>query len=71
MIAGRAPFQGANRASLTSAILTHEPPPVSSIVPGAHASLDRIVKKCLAKDPDERWQSSQDLAAALRWSTDE
>ena len=71
MTTGRAPFQGASRASLTSAILTHEPPPVSSLVSDAHAGLDRIVRKCLAKAPDERWQSSQDLASALRWSTDE
>ena len=66
-----APFQGNSRASLTAAILTHDPPPVSSLVAAAPASLDRIVKKCLTKDPDERWQSARDLASALQWSKDD
>jgi hypothetical protein len=66
-----APFQGNSRASLTAAILTHDPPPVSSLVAAAPASLDRIVKKCLTKDPDERWQSVRDLASALQWSKDD
>ena len=55
MITGRAPFQGTNQAGLTAAILTHEPPPISSWIPTAPASLDRVVKKCLFKDHDERW----------------
>ncbi len=71
MITGRAPFQGTNQAGLTAAILTHEPPPISSWIPTAPASLDRVVKKCLFKDHDERWQSAKDLASALRWSADD
>ena len=71
MITGRAPFQGTSQASLTAAILTHEPPPLSSRIPTTPASLDRVVKKCLSKDPDERWQSANDLASALRWSSDD
>ena len=71
MITGRAPFQGTSQASLTAAILTHEPPPISSRIPTTPASLDRVVKKCLSKDPDERWQSANDLASALRWSADD
>ena len=71
MITGRAPFQGTSQASLTAAILTHEPPPLSSRIPTTPASLDRVVKKCLSKDPDERWQSANDLASALRWSADD
>jgi eukaryotic-like serine/threonine-protein kinase len=67
MTTGRRPFQGKSRASLAAAILTEDPPSVSSIVPLAPASLDRIVRKCLAKDPDERWQSARDLASELRW----
>ena len=68
---GRAPFQGASHASLAAAILTHEPPSISSQIPATPASLDRVVKKCLSKDPDERWQSARDLASALRWSADD
>ena len=56
---------------MTAAILTHEPPPISSRIPTTPASLDRVVKKCLSKDPDERWQSANDLASALRWSADD
>ena len=71
MVTGRAPFQAKSRAGLTAAILTHEPPAVSSLVSMAPPSLDRIVAKCLSKDPDERWQSARDLASALRWSMDD
>ena len=71
MTTGRPPFQGTSPASLTAAILTHEPPPISSRIPTTPASLDRVVKKCLSKDPDERWQSANDLASALRWSADD
>ena len=67
MATGQRPFQGSSHASLTAAILTHEPPPVSSLTPLAPVILDRIVRKCLAKNPDERWQSAHDLAAELRW----
>jgi hypothetical protein len=71
MATRRAPFTGPSRASLAAAILTHQPPPVSSLAPSTPASLTRIVEKCLAKNPDHRWQSVRDLGAALRWSADE
>ena len=71
MMTGRVPFRGASRASLTAAILTYHPPPVSTLVAMAPASLDRIVTKCLCKDPDDRWQSARDLASALRWILDD
>jgi Tol biopolymer transport system component len=71
MITGSSPFQGTSQASLAAAILTHEPLPISSRLPAAPASLDRVVERCLAKDPDERWQSAKDLASALRWSADD
>jgi serine/threonine protein kinase len=71
MTTGRAPFHGTSRASLTAAILTHQPPPVSSTVPETPRNLDRIAQKCLAKDPEERWQNARDLAAALRWISDD
>ena len=71
MCAGRPPFEGRSRASLMAAILTHEPQSLSSLRGGVPASLDRIVRKCLAKDPNDRWQSASDLAAALLWSRDD
>ena len=47
--------------------MSAEPPPVSTSRDGCPPSLDRIVKKCLAKDPDGRWQDAGDLAAELQW----
>ena len=71
MTAGRPPFEGRSGASVMAAILTHEPQPLSGVRPGVPGSVDRVVKKCLAKDPDERWQSASDLTSALVWSRDD
>ena len=71
MTSGRPPFEGRSPANVMAAILTHDPQPVSSAQPGVPASVDRIVTKCLAKDPDDRWQSAADLMAALLWSRDD
>ncbi|HEV8254005.1 MAG TPA: protein kinase [Vicinamibacteria bacterium] len=67
MATGRRAFAGQSRASLIAAILSAEPPPISSIQPLSPPALDRIVRTCLAKDPDERWQSAHDVAAELKW----
>jgi hypothetical protein len=67
MVCGRRPFAGDSRASLMAAIVTAEPPPLTSMLPQAPASLERLILRCLAKDPDERWQTARDLAAELRW----
>jgi len=66
MLAGRPAFEGKTRASLLGAILKDEPPRISTLQPGAKA-LDRIVSTCLAKDPDERYQSARDLLRDLKW----
>jgi eukaryotic-like serine/threonine-protein kinase len=68
MATGKPPFSGGSRASLIAAILTVDPPPITQVQPLAPA-LDRVVKKCLQKDPDERWQSASDLASELQWIT--
>src|SRR5882672_6685629 len=70
MATGKPAFTGKSRASLIAAILTTEPPPMESLQPMTPIALGRIVKKCLAKDPDERWQSASDLAAELKWIAD-
>jgi serine/threonine-protein kinase len=67
MLTGAKAFAGKSQASLTVAILEHEPPPVSTLLPSAPPALDRVVRNCLAKDPDERWQSAGDLASELQW----
>ena len=66
MLAGRQAFVGESLASVISAIMTSQPPPVSTLVAGAPA-LDHILQKCLAKDPEERWQTAHDLAGELKW----
>jgi eukaryotic-like serine/threonine-protein kinase len=67
MVTGHAPFQGSSKASLIVAILSQEPVPPTTHQPLIPALLDRTIRRCLAKAPDERWQSASDLAAQLRW----
>ena len=67
MATGRKAFGGSTQTSLVAAILSAEPPAISALQPLSPPALDRVVKKCLAKDPDERWQTARDLADALRW----
>jgi eukaryotic-like serine/threonine-protein kinase len=64
-------FEGKTQASVIAAILEREPPLVSSLQPMAPAAFDRIVKTCLAKDADERWQNARDLARELTWIAEE
>jgi serine/threonine protein kinase len=67
MASGKKAFSGSSRASTIAAILDREPPPISSIVPMTPPSLERVVKTCLSKDPDERWQSAHDVKSELAW----
>jgi len=67
MVTGKPAFSAKSRASLIAAILTTDPPPISQLQPLTPPALERIVKKCLAKDPDERWQSASDLGTELKW----
>ena len=62
MLTGTRAFSGANNALLMAAILDREPPPAPEVTPPA---LDWVLRRCLAKDPDERWQTARDLRAAL------
>jgi len=66
-LTGRRAFQGASHASLITAIMSSEPAPVSSLQPLAPSMLDRLVRRCLAKDPDDRWQTACDLRQELVW----
>jgi len=67
MAAGKKAFTGGSQASLISAILRDEPEPISQVQPTSPVALDRIVRTCLAKDPEERWQSAADLKRELQW----
>jgi Tol biopolymer transport system component/predicted Ser/Thr protein kinase len=65
MLTGRRAFDGDNAASVISAIMTAEPPPLPQGELAAPPALERILKQCLAKDPDDRWQSAADVRRAL------
>lgn len=67
MATGRKAFEGRSQASLVSAIMSADPPPIATSQPLAPAGLDRIVGKCLEKDPERRWQSAADLRDELEW----
>src|SRR5262245_17379870 len=67
MATGRKAFAGDNKASLAAAILTLDPPAITTIQPLTPPALERLVEKCLQKDPDERWQTSRDLTSELKW----
>jgi serine/threonine protein kinase/Tol biopolymer transport system component len=67
MATGKKAFTASSQASLITAIMSAEPPPISSVVPMSPPALDRVVRKCLAKDPEDRWQSAADLGSELRW----
>jgi Tol biopolymer transport system component len=67
MATGKRAFEGHSRASLIASIMTAQPRPISELQPMTPPALDRLIRKCLAKDPDARWQSAADVADELRW----
>jgi hypothetical protein len=67
LVSGRKAFEGKSRASVIAAILDHDPPPLASLQPLAPPALDHLVAKCLAKNPDDRWQSARDVTTELTW----
>src|SRR6185436_7722852 len=67
MATGKKAFTGSTQASLISAILRDDPPPISQIQPMSPPALDRVVRTCLAKDPEDRWQSAADIRRELQW----
>jgi len=67
MLTGQKAFAGKSQASLISSIMGSDPPPISSIQPMIPATLDRIVKGCLAKEPEHRWSTAHDVKLQLQW----
>ena len=67
MTTGKRAFVGQSQASLIGSIMEKQPPPVSSLQPLAPPALDRVIHSCLAKDPDDRWQTAHDVLLQLRW----
>jgi len=67
MATGKKAFEGKTSASVMAKILEAEPPSMASLQPMTPPALDRVVKKCLAKEPDDRWHAAKDLCDELKW----
>jgi serine/threonine protein kinase/Tol biopolymer transport system component len=65
MITGQRPFTGDTQAAVLAAVLKDQPPPMSQRQPATPRALERVVRKCLEKKPDDRWQSARDLKPTL------
>ncbi|HLJ49874.1 MAG TPA: protein kinase [Bryobacteraceae bacterium] len=68
MLTGQRVFEGPSTASVIAAIIERPAPSVAALAP---PSLDRLLQRCLAKHPDDRWQTARDLKAELEWIAQE
>jgi len=71
MATGQPAFKGNSKAQLIASILSTEPRPISTVQPMLPPSLDHVVKKCLSKDAEDRWQNAQDVASELKWVSEQ
>lgn len=69
MATGRRAFEGKTQVSVMAAILEHDPPPISALLSVSPPMLDEIARICLAKKPEDRWQSAADVLHALKLAT--
>ena len=67
MVTGSRAFPGESQSGVTEAILERDPVPMATLVPATPSALDHLVQRCLAKDPDERWQTASDVMRELEW----
>jgi len=67
MATGQKAFEGKTRTSLIAAIVSSQPPAISSVQAMCPPALDHVVRKCLEKDPDDRWQNARDVMSELQW----
>ena len=67
MVAGKRPFSGKSQISLASSILESDPAPISALKPNTPAGFEHVVTTCLQKNPEERYQSAQDIKLELQW----
>jgi Tol biopolymer transport system component len=67
MLTGKRAFEGKSQLSVASAILEKEPAPIGSVKPMTPTNLEHAIRRCLAKDIEERWQTARDLAVELKW----
>ena len=67
MVTGKKAFEGPTQASLVGSIMNHQPAPVAEVQPVSPPMLDHVITACLAKNPEDRWQSAADLMRELKW----
>jgi eukaryotic-like serine/threonine-protein kinase len=67
MVTRQRAFPGRSALTIASAIVEKEPTPMATIVPSTPAAVEHVILRCLAKDPEERWQSASDVARELEW----
>ena len=67
LLTGQKAFDGKTPSSTMAAILATEPRPMRELQPVTPLALERVVKRCLAKDPDDRWQNARDLKSEIEW----
>ncbi|PWB73780.1 hypothetical protein C3F09_04775 [candidate division GN15 bacterium] len=67
MATGKRAFEGKSQATLIASIIKEQPQPICQIMPLSPPMLDRVVRQCLEKDANDRWQSAGDLKQALQW----
>jgi eukaryotic-like serine/threonine-protein kinase len=67
MTTGVRAFDGKTKASVITAIASSQPPPISTIQPMTPPALEHVIRRCHAKDPEDRWQSAADIASQLQW----
>src|SRR5450755_35637 len=70
MVTGKRAFEGKSQLSVAAAILEDEPAPIGSVKPMTSAVLDHAIACCLAKSPEDRWQTARDLALELKWAAE-
>lgn len=66
-ISGSSVFSATNSVGLMASILKDDPPSLASILPAVSPALARVIRKCMSKDPEARWQSAADLRDELQW----
>ncbi|MDQ6803299.1 MAG: serine/threonine-protein kinase [Acidobacteriota bacterium] len=71
MATGRRAFDGKTRTSIVAAIISGEPRLLAEVQPMTPRAFEHVVTKCLAKDPEDRWQSAADIAEELHWIAEE
>ena len=70
MVTGKKAFEGKSQLSVASAILEKEPVPITAVKPLTPAALDHAIRRCLAKDREERWQTARDVMLEMKWLSD-